>query len=281
MSRQRSLKTFVSLASALAALTVPSGALAQERTVETATNGNVTAELSYRGTKDFRVKISRDGAVVYDRAIGGRCNEFCMPTESALTGEHLGFRDLDGMGEPEVIVDVHTGGTSCCVEVFAFRYDAASNRYRRARLDTGGGFVVRDYDRDGVLELVGDDFRFRGLFTCGACGARPIRIWSYAAGEFGTVTMSFPGRIRSHARRMRRLYARARRSRDAAFVKGALTPYVADLCLLDRCGAGFRLVRASLRRGELVRRSPFDVSPLGAEYLRALKRYLRRTGYLG
>jgi hypothetical protein len=284
VSRQRSLKTFVSLASAVAVLALPAGAAAQtDGTVEIdrATNGNVVAELSHRETDNFRVKIARDGAVLYDRAIGGRCNEFCMATDSALTGRHIGFRDLDGNGEPEVIVDVHSGGTSCCVLVFAFAYDAAANTYRRERLETGAGFVVRDYDRDGVLELVGDDFRFRGLFTCGACGARPIRIWSYAAGEFGTVTTSFPGRIRAHARRMRRLYARARRSRDAAFVKGALTPYVADLCLLDRCGEGFRLVRAALRRGELVRRSPFDVSPLGREYVRALKRYLRRTGYLG
>jgi len=167
------------------------------------------------------------------------------------------------------------------VLVFAFAYDAASNTYRRTRLDTGAGFVARDYDRDRVLELVGDDFRFRGLFTCGACGARPIRIWSWSPAGFQVVTRSFPARIRAHARRMRRLYARARRSDDAAFVKGALTPYVADLCLLDRCTDGFRLVRAALRRGELARRSPFDVSPLGREYLRALKRYLRRTGYLG
>lgn len=269
-----------SAAAAVAALALPAGAAAQERTVETATSGNVTAELSYVEPRDFRVKITRDGAVLYDRAIGGRCAEFCMPAESALTGEHVGFRDLDGSGEPEVIVDVHTGGTSCCVVVFAYGYDAASNGYRRAKLDTGAGFVARDYDRDRVLELVGDDFRFRGLFTCGACGARPIRIWRYSAGGFEVVTESFPAKIRAHARRMRRLYARARRSGDAAFVKGALTPYVADLCMLDRCGAGFQLVRAARRRGELARRSPFDVSPLGNEYLRALKRYLDRTGYL-
>ena len=282
MSGPRRPRTFGSLASAALALALfAPAAAAQERTVETASSGNVTAELSYVEPRDFRVKITRDGTVLYDRPIGGRCAEFCMPAESALTGEHVGFRDLDGSGEPELIVDVHTGGTSCCVVVFAFGYDAASNSYRREQLDTGAGFVVRDPDRDGVLELVGDDFRFRGLFTCGACGARPLRIWSYTAGEFGTVTTSFPGRIRAHARRMRRLYARARRSRDAAFVKGALTPYVADLCLLDRCPDGFRLVRAALRRGELARRSPFDVSPLGREYLRALKRYLRRTGYLG
>jgi hypothetical protein len=265
----------------------PGAAAAQERVVESETSGVVTAELSYekrerreRGIRftefsDFRVKISRAGLVLYDRPIGGPCSEFCMPTESALTGKQIGFRDLDGDAEPEVIADFHTGGTSCCVLVHAFGYDVATNSYRRARLNTGAGFVARDYDRNRAIELVGDDFRFRGLFTCGACGARPLRVWGYTADEggFTVVTREFRGRIRGHARRMRRLYSRARRMDDAAFVKGALTPYVADLCMLDRCGAGFRLVRAAIRRGELERRTPFDVSPLGREYLRALKRY--------
>jgi hypothetical protein len=295
VSAQRRLRTFVSLASAtLAGVVFAAGeASAQERTVETATAGQVTAELSYleRERREgrfrfieysgFRVKISRAGAVLYDRPIGRPCTRFCMPVESALTGEHVGLRDLDGDGEPEAIVDLHTGGTSCCVLVHAYGYDAAANTYRRARLNTGAGFVSRDYGGDGVVELVGDDFRFRGLFTCGACGARPLRIWHHALDGFDVVTRDFPRRIRSHARRMRRLYARARRLDDPAFVKGALTPYVADLCLLDRCAAGFRLVRAALRRGELERESIFDVSPLGPAYLRALRRYLRRTGYLG
>ncbi len=165
--------------------------------------------------------------------------------------------------------------------VLAYGYDPAANVYRQARLDTGGGYVARDYRDDGVIELVGDDFRFRGLFTCGACGPRPIRIWHYGLRRFAVVTRDFPAKIRSHARRMRRFYERVRHWNEAAFVKGALTPLVADLCLLDRCGRGFRIVRAAIRRGELDRRSIFDVSPLRFEYLRALKRFLRRTGYLG
>jgi hypothetical protein len=166
------------------------------------------------------------------------------------------------------------------VLVLAYGYDATANTYRRAALDTGGGFVARDLDRDGLIELVGDDFRFRGLFTCGACGPRPVRIWHWGQRRFEVVTTDFPGKIREHAGRMRRFYERVRRRDEAAFVKGALTPLAADLCLLDRCGRGFRIVRAAIRRGELARRSPFDVSPLGREYLRALKRFLRRTGYL-
>lgn len=260
---------------------------------EIATNGTVTAELSYvtrtrgRGRfrfdeyRNFRVKVTRAGQVLYDQPVGDPCEQFCTPTETALTRKHIALRDLNADGEPEAIVGLFTGGANCCVLVLAYGYDAAANVYRRARLDTGGGYVARDYGGDGVIELVGDDFRFRGLFTCGACGPRPIRIWHYGLRRFEVVTRDFPAKIRSHSRRMRRFYVRVRKRDEAAFVKGALTPLAADLCLLDRCGAGFRLVRAAIRRGELERRSPFDVSPLGNEYLRALKRFLRRTGYLG
>jgi hypothetical protein len=294
VSRPPNLKTFAWPVSFVVALALcPPAAGAQERTVESASSGAVTAELSYikrgrgRGEfrfdefRDFRVRILRGGVVLYDKAVGEPCEEFCTPAESALTGKQIGLRDLNGDGEPEAIVDLFTGGTSCCVMVFAYGFDAAANVYRRARLNTGGGFVARDYGGDGAIELVGNDFRFRGLFTCGACGSRPIRIWHYGLTRFEVVTPSFPAKIRAHARRMKRFYERVRHRRDApTFVKGALTPYTADLCLLDRCGAGFRLVRLALRRGELDRRSAFDVSPLGPAYLSALKRFLRRTGYL-
>jgi len=293
---RRRLRTFAWPASAavVVALLVPSAAEAQQRTVETATSGTVTAELSYikrtRGSgrfefdefRDFRVRITRAGGVLYDQPVGDPCVQFCTPTETALTRKHIALRDIDADAdaEPEAIVGLFTGGASCCVLVLAYGYDVAANVYRRAKLDTGGGYVARDLDSDGVIELVGDDFRFRGLFTCGACGPRPIRIWHHTLRRFEVVTRDFPAKIRQHARRMRRFYERVRRRDEAAFVKGALTPLAADLCLLDRCGRGFRIVRAAIRRGELARRSPFDVSPLGRDYLRALKRFLRRTGYL-
>jgi hypothetical protein len=298
VSRRRRLRTFAWPASAavVAALLVPAAAPAQTdgtATTEIASNGTVTAELSYvtrtrgRGRfqfdeyRNFRVKVTRAGQVLYDEPVGDPCEQFCTPTETALTRKHIALRDLNADGEPEAIVGLFTGGANCCVLVLAYGYDTAANTYRRARLDTGGGYVARDYGGDGVIELVGDDFRFRGLFTCGACGSRPIRIWHYGLRRFEVVTRDFPGKIRSHIRRLRRFYVRVRRRDEAAFVKGALTPIAADLCLLDRCGAGFRLVRAAIRRGELERRSAFDVSPLGTAYLRALKRFLRRTGYLG
>ena len=159
MSGRRRLRTFGWPASAAVAvaLLVPAAAPAQERTVETATNGTVTAELSYvkrergRGRfrfdeyRDFRVKVTRAGAVLYDQPVGDPCDQFCTPTETALTREHVALRDLNADGEPEAIVGLFTGGANCCVLVLAYGYDAAANVYRRARLDTGGGYVARDH----------------------------------------------------------------------------------------------------------------------------------------
>src|SRR3954454_18354701 len=101
VSRRLSLLTSACL---LSALVVPAGAAAQARTVETATDGTVTAELSYvkrtrgRGDfkfleyRDFRVKVTRAGVVLYDEAVGEPCDQFCSPTEGALTHDHVGLR---------------------------------------------------------------------------------------------------------------------------------------------------------------------------------------------
>jgi len=127
VSRPRHLTTFGSLASSLVAvgaLALPAGAAAQTRTVETASAGDVTAELSYvkrtRGSggirfeefRDFRVKVLRGGQVLYDKPIGKPCEQFCTPTQSALTRKHVGLRDLNGDGEPEAIVDLCTAAAA-------------------------------------------------------------------------------------------------------------------------------------------------------------------------
>jgi hypothetical protein len=93
VSRPPHPRTFGSRASAALAtalalaglLSLPAGAAAQVRTVEAATSGAVTAELSYikrirgRGEfrftefRDFRVRITRAGQVLYDQAVGKPC----------------------------------------------------------------------------------------------------------------------------------------------------------------------------------------------------------------
>ena len=91
MSGRRRLRTFGSLASAAVAvaLLLPAGVAAQARTVETTALGPVTAELSYvkhsRTSggfrfveyRDFRVRIQRNGQVLYDRSEERRVGKEC------------------------------------------------------------------------------------------------------------------------------------------------------------------------------------------------------------
>ena len=59
-----------------------------------------------------------------------------------------------------------------------------------------------------------------------------------------------------------------------------LAAYVATRYLLGRPGAGWRLVRRALRRGELDnRRGRYDFCPCGDRYPKRLRRFLRETGY--
>ncbi len=76
---------------------------------------------------------------------------------------------------------------------------------------------------------------------------------------------------------MKRLYLRSRDS-GAFATKGILPAYAADQCLLDRCGRGFRVLERAARRGEF-RREQFNFGPTGRAFVRAVKRFLRRSGY--
>ena len=56
----------------------------------------------------------------------GPCQRFCTPTETALTGKHVGLRDLNGDGKAEVIVGLFTGGATAASRL-AYGFDAAAN----------------------------------------------------------------------------------------------------------------------------------------------------------
>jgi hypothetical protein len=285
------------IAAALAAtlLLVPAGAIAQglrvsNRTVETVAAGNVTAELSYvrqrvdRYTTRFRskrVRITRGGQVVRDEAVPtSRCDSFCAPARAYQKQKSIRLRDVTGDGEPEVLVDLFTGGANCCLYTLAYSYQPASNSYVRAARDFGTyGYRLRDLNRDGRLEFQSGDIRFYAAFSCGACGALPINIWSFTGQSFVNVTRRHPGTVRRDARRLYRGYLRNRR-RGTTFVRGYLTPYVAEQCLLGRCGAGLRTVERARRQGYLKKRGEIVIGPYGRSYARRLKRFLKRTGYL-
>src|SRR5437764_8897950 len=113
------MRRLLILASAALALALAPTAWA---TTETASSGAVTASFSYTKKSDFsyeglHLKVVRAGRTALDAAappscVGGVCG-FWPAGVGRTRSVHV--LDLDGDGEPEVVLDLYSGGAHCCV----------------------------------------------------------------------------------------------------------------------------------------------------------------------
>jgi hypothetical protein len=129
---------------------------------ETSVSGRVRAELSYLFDpnqprfSDVRLRILRDDLVVLDQAVAASCPS-CLAVPAGF-GETPSIRaaDLDADGEPEVLLDLYSGGAHCCFSTRFFRY--AEPTYSPVEHDWGNAFDrLRDLEPDGRPELAGGD----------------------------------------------------------------------------------------------------------------------------
>jgi hypothetical protein len=188
------------------------------------------------------------------------------------------LRDLDGDSEPEVLLEVFSGGAHCCSYSLVYRFVQFANTYERIAWPWGNaGYTLKDLNRDHRPEFVTGDDRFAYLFTSYADSSFPITIYQLGEKGFADVTRKFRGAVRADARRKLRFYHQAlREKRD---VRGLLAAFQADEYLAKRSKQGWRVLNRAARRKQL--KSPYgdNTGPSGQRYLRALTRYLRRWGY--
>ena len=246
---------------------------------ESAHGGNVSASLTWVERNYFfeheRLKIVRGGHIALDaplEQVCGQCQEF-RPSG-------LRVRDLDG-GEPEVIVDLYSGGAHCCLIGVILRYDPAAKRYRSLVADWGNfGSRLVDLDHDGRPEFSAYDERFLYTFTAFVFSAAPIQIWSYRQGKLVDVTRRFPAAIAKDAASLWKLYLQGRGQKDSD-VRSYVAAYVADQYLLGRADEAKRVLDLALKRGDLGRGRSFLGTPAGTAFVTALMKDLRRWGYTG
>jgi subtilisin-like proprotein convertase family protein len=250
----------------------------------TLSRGAVSADLSYREThgsySDLRVAIRRHGRVAFSDAVARvACHDCAVSGLSAIFNSHpLTIRDLDGDGEPEVLVDLYTGGAHCCFYTVVFRWDG--QRYRGSPILWGDpGYELRDLNHDGRPELVTADDRFAYTFTYYAASALPIRILHYDHGRFVDATGEFPALVRSEAAELRSEYLKTRG--PDADVRGILAAYLADEYRLGRSAEGWQLVDEAYRRGDVSTPRVDAIWPAGQKYLTALRSFLAKSGYAG
>ena len=251
------------------------------------TAGQVTATLTWQQGDSFAehpaLQIVRAGVVSFDAGLEANCRacNYLTDPETALQ-----VRDLDGDGEPEVIVDTFSGGAHCCTITPIFRWDGVGGiGYRRLTHNFGDiGYSIADLDHDGRPEFVTADDAFAYAFAAYAFDAFPLQILAYGTDRSGRtalrdVTAGYPGRVAREAKAFRREIPAA--AKNGGDPRGVIAAYVADLYRLDRKAQANAYLQSALRRGLL--KSPFggepDVWPTQRRYITELKKFLKKHGY--
>jgi len=275
------------LAPLLAAALLLAFAPAAQATTETASSGAVTAKFSYTKKGDFQytnlhLTIVRSGATALDAATPPSCTDPDCGFWPGGIGRtpSVSVSDLDGDGEPEVIVQLYSGGAHCCTFAEIYSFAAATGTYANFEQNFGsGGYTMADANGDRLPELEAKDPRFDEAFTAHAASTEPLVILDWRGGKLVDVTRSYPFLIKQDASYQLRLYKHERRHRDFD-VRGILASYVADEYLLGRSKSANKLLSKALHRGELNRPAGTGFAA-GRSYVKRLKKLLKNYGYVG
>jgi hypothetical protein len=273
------MRPAVALAAALGAVLAASAAAAPKPHAERAQSGDVDAVFTYtydRAKFRFgkqRLTIVRLGETRFSARLrkpplGG------FNAQPARYFEHrpsVSISDLDGDGEPEVVLDLYWGGAHCCWYTQIYRFVDGRLGYR-TNVHVWGNFsyVLADLEHDGKQELVTRDNRFSYAFSSFADSRWPVRILRYRQGGMTIVTRQYASEIR---RDSTALWHEALSRKKTRGNQGVIAAWAADQCLLGRCTQAFttidRLSRTGRIHGERTR----------VAYERRLRAFLARTGY--
>ena len=281
MRARRRRRALVVAAGALVALALPASAWADDAGSVTASGGPVQATLSWEkaelGVKNPRLVVLRAGATLYDGSPVGDPDTCSVGCVFAGTGSDAPLKvlDLDGDGEPEVVVQAFTGGAHCCVLSEILHFTGAA--YAPLETDWGSsGYELKDLDGDGRAELSGYDFAFEDAFSSHAASFEPPLVLDYdpsAKSSFRDVTRRFPALVRKNAKDALHVLKAARRKHFETL--GIVSAYVADLYLLGRGREARPYLRRARKRGDL--RTFAGAAPRTFE-ARLLK-FLHKHGY--
>ena len=263
----------------LGTVVVTTAAAAPKPHVERARAGAVEAAFSYsydaaafRFSRQ-RLVITRDGKRSFSASLRKPPGGFNTQPAGYFSHRRSVFvTDVEGDGEPEVVLDLYWGGAHCCWYSQIYRYVPATRRYSPL-LHVWGNFsyVFADLDHDGSQELLTRDDRFSYAFASFADSRWPVRILRYRAGRLTVETPSFPSEI---GRDANALWHAAMNPRRKASNQGIVAAWAAEQCMVGHAAVAFktidRLSRSGKIHGERTR----------VAFERKLRSFLRRTGYL-
>jgi hypothetical protein len=250
-------------------------------TTQTAQSGQVSASFSFRGHypnySHERLTISQAGKVLYDQpVVSAFCGTQCAPGSTSATQPSLHIVDLEHTGQPDVVLDLFTGGAHCCSVEQIFSFDPGTMSYAKTERNFGdAGAQIVDLRHDGRFEFLSADDSFAYEFTDYAASGLPIQILTFANRRFTDVTRSYPRLVAQDAARWMRVFRSLKRDHYSDSV-GVVAAWAADQELLGHRRLVNRFLSTQAHAGHL----NAALGPGGQRFIAHLRRFLRRHGYL-
>jgi hypothetical protein len=228
----------------------------------------IRAELQYDkenySYQNVELSLYRQDTLVLRQAI---------PLEGGFI-RNLGLQaiDLDGEGEPEILLSFFAGPRRCCSYSLIYSYVPRRQEYGITQQSWGyEDYVLVDLDQDNIPEIQSRDSRFTLRFAESIVDAiAPLQIWSYRQGQLFDVTRLHPTFVKTDAVMLWNLYRdRQRQSPDLSSpaLKPVLAAYTASKFILGEGEDGFYRTEGGYGGGDRSR------------YLQDLRTFLRGTGY--
>jgi hypothetical protein len=250
-------------------------------TTQTASSGNVTATFSFQGRfpnyHGQRLTIARAGSVMYDQPVVSKfCARLCAPLSAVSQHPSVRVLDLEHTGEPDVVLELYSGGAHCCTVVQVFAFDPVSATYVKTERNFGDpGARIVDLRHDGRFEFLTADDSFAYRFTDYAASGLPVEVLTFAGGRFTAVTRGYPRLVARDATFWLKTFKGLARGHYSDSV-GVIAAWAADEDLLGHAKLVKRYLREQALAGHL--NAPFGAG--GMKFVANLQRFLRRRGYL-
>lgn len=250
---------------------------------QTASRGGVTATFTFTGKypnySGLHLTIARAGAVLYDQAVRSQtCGKYCAPGAIGARASSVHVIDLAHTGEPNVVLDLYSGGAHCCSIEQVFTFHPATNSYAKTERNFGDpGERIEDLSHDGHFEFVTADDAFAYTFTDYAASGLPIQILTFSAGRFHDVTNHYPALIRKDATTWLKAFKGMARDHYSDSV-GVIAAWAADEYRLGKSAAANRFLHQQARAGHL-NSALAPNEPEGQKFVATLQRFLHRHGY--
>jgi hypothetical protein len=285
MVRLPALLATVALASASLAFSAPvasaggdSGAGTPD--ADTATSGAVAATFTHHDAGEgqwtnMKVSITRGGVPAYSAApkVAGCAAPYCTPYGAVDSGGSLKVVDVTGDGEPEVIVNLYSGGAHCCEITQVLRWTgSAYTSLQRNFADFG--YTLAPSTTGGATAFVTGDARFAYAFASFADSAFPFRVYRIDDGAWSEQTLSYEDGIKADAVKWKKAYNKRKNGRLAL---GILAAWVADEYQLGENEKADRFLDHERKAGRLKSMGPW---PAGKAYIKLLKKDLKKWGYV-